>query len=697
MKKLISFFLAAVVCAGAMFASVRVDSLFYELDTASLTAKVVGYDKIADSNVHSYIGEAPRSEHEDSYEWYLTIPASIEYDSVTYRVTSIGKDAFFNCMSLYSVTIPNTVTCLERMAFGGCWHLFSVTLPGSVTNIEAEAFMNSRCLAEINVAADNPNYSSLDGVLFNKDQTTLIFCPGGKRGEYVLPDKVRSIEKYAFFNCDSLTSPVYNTYVFAYLPTSYYGEYEIPEGIELIANCAFASCQDLTKVTIPNSVTVIGDLSFSTCLDLESVNLPNRVISIGEGAFEYCHRLPDMITIPSSVTSIGEHAFFDCGLKRVTLKASAVMSKNYTEKSNLSDIFGSLVIEYILGDDITSIGDWAFYGCKNLTSVIIGNNIKSVGYHAFDDCPCLTEPMLSAYGFVHMPASYSGEYEVPIGTRTIADGAFAGCKELTKVTIPASVTFIGYHAFKNCPGLTEIHVAAANNNYCSVDGVLYNKSKTKLIAYPGSRQGEYTLPSTITSIVDYAFDDCSGLTNPVYNTHVFARLPSSYPGKYKIPKQIKAIACGAFSGCYSLSEVTIPNSVTSIGDYAFAFCTDLASVTIPDSVTSIGKGVFLECPNLWEVYIPNSVTGISEYAFAQCAEMQHITIPNSVTRVALNAFSYNYNMSSITCEATIPPVCYGENNFNYIYEITSLYVPVESLVLYRNADGWKEFKNIIPL
>ena len=677
-----------------MFASVQVDSLYYELDTVKLTAKVVGYDKIVDSNVHSYIGEAP-PEHYDNFEWDLLIPASIEYDSVTYSVTSIGKSTFFNCMSLNSVLIPGTVTCIEEGAFSGCWGLSSVSIPGSVTSIGEDAFMNSRWLAEINVAADNPNYSSLDGVLFNKDQTTLIFCPGGKRGEYVLPDKVTSIEKYAFCNCDSLTSPVYNAHVFAYLPTSYYGEYEIPEGIELIANCAFASCQDLTKVTIPNSVTGIGDFAFSTCLDLESANIPNGLTSIGEGAFEYCHRLPDVINIPSSVTSIGEHAFYDCGLKSVILNSSAVVGKNYTEKSNLRGIFGSLVTEYILGDNITRIGDWAFFGCKNVTTMIVGNNIASVGCHAFDDCPGILEPLRGAYGFVYMPASYAGEYEVPIGIHTIAGGAFSGCKDLTKVTVHASVTFIGDHAFSNCPKLTEINVAAANNNYCSVDGVLYNKNQTKLIAYPAGRQGEYILPESVTSIADDVFDDCSGLTNPVYNTHMFVRLPTSYSGKYKIPKNIKSIARGAFFGCTKLTSVIIPNSVTGIGDYAFAFCTDLESVTISKSVTSIGKGIFLECPYLWEVNIPNSVTGIGEYAFAQCAELPHITIPKSVTSIASNAFTDNYNMSAITCEAMIPPVCYGVNDFQYIYEMTSLYVPAEALELYRNADGWKEFKNII--
>ena len=742
MKKLTAFLLALVASIGTTLASVQIDSLFYELDTVSLTAKVVGYDKIVDRNVPSYIGEAPPPEHDDSWEWNLAVPASVEYDSATYRVTSVGKSAFFNCMSLHSVTVPGTVTCLEERAFAGCWSLYSVYIPNSVTSIGEDAFMNSSVLAEINVAADNSNYSSLDGVLFSKDQTTLIFCPGGKRGEYILPDYVTNVEKYAFFICDELTHPVYNAHVFAYLPQSYYGEYEIPEGIESIADGAFASCQDLTKVTIPNSVTSIGDCAFATCLNLESVNIPNRVTSIGERAFEDCHRLPDVIIIPSSVTSIGERAFYDCGLKSVILNSNAVVGKNYTEKSNLSDIFGSQVTEYILGDDITSIGDWAFFGCNRLTRVIVGNNIKSVGNHAFDDCPGLTEPLRGAYGFVHMPTSYSGEYEIPIGIRTIAGGAFFGCKELTKVTVPAGVTFIGDNAFSNCPGLTEINVAAANNNYCSVDGVLYNKNQTKLIAYPGSRQGEYTLPDNVTSVVDYAFDDCSGLTNPVYNTHLFVRLPKSYSGKYKIPKKIKSIACGAFAGCTKLtnviipisvtdigddafsdcwnlsgvtipkgvtsignrafsnclilSSVTIPNSVTSIGDYAFAFCTDLVSVTISNSVTSIGKGVFLECTYLWDVNIPNSVTCIGEYAFAECRELS-ITIPASVTSIALNAFSYCYNMSGITCKATIPPVCYGENDLQYIFEVTPLYVPEESLELYRTADGWKEFKSILPL
>ncbi len=193
-------------------------------------------------------------------------------------------------------------------------------------------------------------------------------------------------------------------------------------------------------------------------------------------------------------------------------------------------------------------------------------------------------------------------------------GAFAGCSSLESITIPSSVTSIGYGVFSCCSSLTEIVVDENNPNYSSLDGNLYDKHKTALIQYAGGKTAtSFVIPNSVTSIGDSAFYDCS-----------------------------------------SLESITIPNSVMSIGYEAFRYCSSLESITIPNSVTSIGGEVFKYCSSLESITIPNSVTSIGIYAFYDCSSLESITIPNSVTSIGNYAFSGCSNLT-IYCEAESKP------------------------------------------
>ena len=208
-------------------------------------------------------------------------------------VTSIGEFAFRYCKSLTSVAIPNSVTSIGERAFSECTSLTSVTIPDSVTSIGVGAFASCTSLTGIWVAEGNSHYSSdASGVLFSKDKTTLVQCPG-TLAACMIPDSVTSIVGYAFAGCTSLTNVT------------------IPDSVTSIGSHAFSYCKSLTSVTIPDSVTSIGGSAFGNCTSLTSVTIPDSVTSIGDWAFSHCTSLTS-VTIPDSVTSINWYAFYNC-------------------------------------------------------------------------------------------------------------------------------------------------------------------------------------------------------------------------------------------------------------------------------------------------------------------------------------------------------------------------------------------------
>ena len=258
-------------------------------------------------------------------------------------------------------------------------------------------------------------------------------------------------------------------------------------------------------------------------------------------------------------------------------------------------------------------------------------------------------------GSVVIPASVT-YLSVKYSVTSIGDEAFSDCRGLTSVTIPNSVTSIGDLAFEYCTGLTSV-----------------------------------TIPNSVTSIGDEAFSDCRGLTSVT------------------IPNSVTSIGEWAFSGCSGLTSIEIPNIVTSIGNYAFRDCSGLTSIDIPNSVTSIGEGAFQNCSGLTSVTIPNSVTSIGNNAFDDCYRLKSVTIPNSVTSIGERAFYYCKSLSSIYNYASSPQVIdsdvFGgeegeEDGIQYgpVDKTTcKLYVPAQSINLYKAAVGWKEFVNILPL
>ena len=407
----------------------------------------------------------------------------------------------------------------------------------------------------------------------------------------------------------------------------------ISEGAESIGEYAFFECTGLKNVTIPGTVKTINEGAFYKCSGLtspqpeksddeivDSITIPYGVTSIGDEVFAHCTGLKK-VTIPGSVKSIGERAFSDCHI-------STEESEDGTERG-----LEKVVIE----NGTETIGKEAFNGCKKLNDIILPDSVTSIGETAFqytrlyNDWTNGNEDVL--YINNHLISVYQGtanECNIKSGTKTIADSAFFACGSLPGITIPDSVTSIGNRAFKDCNSLKSItipkrvttigncafytcydlqsiEVDSGNPEYCSENGVLYNKEKTEIIRFPKEKtEVSFAIPKSVTKIADGAFEYCKNLTNVT------------------IPNDMTSIGNNAFESCSGLTNITIPKSVTSIGDRAFSECSKLTSIIIPDGVLRIGESSFFKCSSLKDITIPNSVLIIDTDAFKDCMKLKQV-------------------------------------------------------------------------
>ncbi len=401
-----------------------------------------------------------------------------------------------------------------------------------------------------------------------------------------------------------------------------------------IGQRAFYNNTSLTSVTIPSSVTSIMNYAFEYCSKLTSVTISEGVTSIGYHAFAYSGLTS--VTIPSSVTSIGLYAFYMC----------------------------SYLASVTISDGVGSIGAGAFHNCPRLTDITIPASVTSIGNNAFYWCSSLASISVAAGNdyyvsvdgilfnksmttLVCYPAKRQGtQYSTPVGVTTIADGAFCSCRLssvtisegvttigsyafstcslLSTITLPASVTSIGDAIFHSCSSLASITVDVENTCYASVDGILFDNSQTTLLRYPQARPGtEYSIPTTVTTIGNGAFDYCKKLTTVT------------------IPSSVRTIEESAFSSCTGLTVMTLPEGVTSIGNYAFGFCSSLTRMTISSTVTFIDYCAFYSCNSLKEIEFmgPPPTLGNNSYptpiTFYAPANMgwEEWTVPDGVTLV----------------------------------------------------------------
>ena len=411
--------LMSMVGSHAFAYTAKIDGIYYYLSSGNAT--VTYYNIETSTNADAYKGD-------------IVIPESVTYNGSTYSVTSISSSAFKGCSGLTSVNIPSSVTSIGGSAFNGCSGLTSVNIPNSVTSIGDWAFCNCSGLTSVNIPNSVTSIgdwafsgcSSLTSVSISNSVTSIgdyMFYNCSGLTSITIPNSVTSISSSAFRGCSGLTSITIPNSVTSIGGWAFYGcssltSVSISNSVTSISDYVFYNCSGLTSITIPNSVTSIGGSAFSGCGRLTSINVPvtdftafcnNKIIGllsllskpvslidkegneikeyvipedvtgIGEKAFYNCSGLTS-VTIPNSVTTIESSAFSFCNnLTNVTINSNSIVSANRTSSTSLKTIFGDQVINYVFGENVTSIGDYAFYNCSGLTSITIPSSVTSIG------------------------------------------------------------------------------------------------------------------------------------------------------------------------------------------------------------------------------------------------------------------------------------------------------------------------------
>lgn len=479
-------------------------------------------------------------------------------------VTGIGDGAFANCHWLENVTIPSGVTFIGNSAFA-CSSMAKVTIPASVISIGSNAFSQCHNLVRAEFLGDAPAMGydvfngAADGFIVEFHDNTTGFSSPMWMGY-----QSSNLDAPPFYFIETetevtITGVVQPSASTLIVPATIHGK-----PVTAIASMALANGAGPTSVTIPATVTTIGDnwISGNNLLSI-SVDDSNPVYSSADGVL------------------------FDKG-KTTLLLYPAARTGDYT-----------------IPDGITSIGKSAFQNCYYLTGVTIPSSVGSIGDIAFLWCNSLTSLTL------------------PSGVVSIGSAAFEYCTGLTALALPDSVSSFAPDACYGCTGLAALSVDTANPNYSSEDGILFDKGKATLLLCPEGKTGACTIPSSVTSIADFAFRECTGLTSVV------------------IPSGVTSIGNCTFRLCTGLTSVTFPSGLVSIGEEAFQYCRGLTSLSLPPSVSTIGLRAFYSCSGLTSIKIPSGVKSLGFEAFYWCNHLAVVEFLGNAPSISELVFGRN--------------------------------------------------------
>lgn len=649
------------------------------------------------------------------------IPATVSYQEKTYRVTSIGEAAFFYC-NLTEVAIPNSVTSIESEAFNGCaFASQEVTIPQSVNTVGNMAFCTVGgiiyCEAEqqpsgwVNVTSYS-GWTYRDAIVIwncrynDKDKDGYAYSAQSDGTLYALKDGEATLFTVRNEN-PSVTISDDVEYRSVRYPVTAIGELAfaghrltevvLPANLAKIGDLAFSSCSALKNITIPAKVTSIGTAIFSGCNALEKVEVAKdnaAYFSAGNCIIEkasktlICGVSASEIPSDGSVTAIGNHAFSNCTFTEITLP-----------------------------EGITSIGDHAFNRCDKLTKISLPDSLSSIGSSAFGDCSRLiyTEENGARYlGNAGNPylvlcrftSDDINSFAIKKGTKCIGEYAFSNCGNLTNITVPDGVVFIGECAFNGC-SFTEITIPDSVTE-CGYN-VFAGCEKLKTASAPAgalnalpsalekltvtageidknalshlSSLKELTIGASVNEIglgALYGLSNLEKLTvssphvsiqrlGRLFGTEAFygASATEQYtyssdgavPGTFYIPDSLKEVVFtvsllaggnGMFSNCANLTKVTLADGEKEIYPFTFYGCTSLKSFVIPRNVQTIGARAFEGCAALESIALNDGLLGIGAQAFKDCVTLSSVTVPQTAYLINLSAFGGCSALTGVT-------------------------------------------------
>ena len=535
-------------------------------------------------------------------------------------------------------------------------------------------------------------YTSSDGEVVEPEETDVFGADilsntyENGVGAITFNGDVTSIGEDAFYYCSTLTSIV------------------IPHTVTSIGEGAFRCCEALKSITIPDSVIEIGYGAFSTCRTLASVSIGKNVSAIENLTFSECFRLTSIV-IPDSVTKIGGYAFDYC-----TRLAEVTLGKSVASIGDSAFSSCSALQNIVIPDSVTSIGAYAFSTCSKLESVTFGKSVKSIGVGAFADCAKLKEfngGNVSADGRVVVidgrvcafaPADLT-EYTIPDGVSVIGNSVFRNLKNISKITMPASVTTIENSAFA-LSRLTDLEIpdsvttigesAFSNNSLKNITVGSGVKSIGDDAFYGGNPTNVYIKDLAAWCQISFADNDANPFEK---NTNIY--VDGVLTKNLVLPQSVSAYAFYAAN----IESVESKDEVESIGDSAFYGCANLKSVDISKGITSVKDYAFFGCNALSSVTFSEKLTTIGMHTFESCRAITSVTLPSSVTSIGRDAFYNCTTLKEVCCLAATPPQSveyYGRwTAFNNNAADRKIYVPFDSVDAYKSAFGWSTYASAI--
>ena len=582
-------------------------------------------------------------------------------DDNTGWIVSLYDNSFDGALVIPATLDDLPVLAIDDYAFDGGWYVTSITIPSTVVSIGEGALDGCSSLKEIIVDEANEYFTSIDGVLYNKDVTELIAFPSGMTGSYVMPEtvesmilnpsaclkissvtinsKIEEINVSGFKHSTKLTeinvSPENSVYssengvlfnkdktTLLRCPAGKTGDYTVPESVTIIAQDAFYS-SSLTTISVGGNVNKISDAAFSFST-MSGITLEEGIEYIGNDVFKCCINLVD-VKIPSGVKYLGS-AFNECYyIKNVEI-----------------------------GDNIGEISNNLFAEVKELETLTLGNNYENVSESAFN-------------GLGGVKSLYIKDVEswIPVTCTNVffmAENIYIDGKDITEITelsISKETDFTANPTlFRRLTSLTEFKIAegAEDINYSVRDGVLYDSSITNIIKYPTAKTGEYVFPETVTTISAYAFDGAIGLTkieipDEVVFLNAFMFANSSNLKSVVLPESATEIPVGAFSNS-GLTEITIPDAVQYIYSSAFYNCQSLATVRMSKNIVNVHESAFYEC-SIQDYYLSNKVVTKSIVSGVNATAI-HFT--DGVKEISSETFYSNKTIKEISFSDTVETI-----------------------------------------